>query len=106
VATNSLDTNQMIDVFVIGAVNQPGRIAVPKGATVLEAIRQAGGFGRVAFFSRVQVMRDSRTLVVMLATERVGPELPGHYYIWYGGDERRSDFVLEDEDKILVGATL
>jgi polysaccharide export outer membrane protein len=37
-----------ITVNVLGEVNRPARITLPKGGTLLDAIAQAGGFTRMA----------------------------------------------------------
>lgn len=48
---------RMIDVFVIGAANAPGRIEVPPGSTFLQALSAAGGLSPFAASKRIQLRR-------------------------------------------------
>jgi hypothetical protein len=119
VAINSVEPDHTIRVLVGGCINRPGWIKVPKGTTVLGAIKRAGGFDWGAS-SCVRIVRGPLTYQCKLAFESFGPEFRGHYFIWYcaekyspawGGsyilDKRvRSDIVLEAGDKILVGEVL
>lgn len=46
-----------IDIFVMGAANAPGRVQVPPGSTLLQAIAAAGGLSPFAAEKRVQLRR-------------------------------------------------
>ncbi|PWU07951.1 MAG: hypothetical protein C5B50_30590 [Verrucomicrobia bacterium] len=119
VRTNSLDPTQRVRVLVLGCVNQPGWVTVPKGSTVLGAIKIAGGFERRGASWYVQVVRGSKTYLYELTTGALSRKSRDEYLIWYGPcqwsirsgsyvvDKRsRSDVVLEDEDKVLVPSVL
>lgn len=57
-ATPSLP--RLIDVYVIGAANAPGRIEVSPGTTFLQAIAQAGGLSPFAAKKRIQLRRTDK----------------------------------------------
>ncbi|MBA3908682.1 MAG: sugar transporter [Rhodobacter sp.] len=46
-----------IDVFIVGAANSPGRIEMSPGATLLQAVAQAGGLSPFAAKKRIQLRR-------------------------------------------------
>jgi polysaccharide export outer membrane protein len=46
-----------IDIFVIGAANAPGRVQIPPGSTLLQALSAAGGLSPFAADKRVQLRR-------------------------------------------------
>ena len=48
-----------VEVFVIGEVNIPGRIEVPRGTTVLQLLADVGGFSKFAAKKRLQLRRTS-----------------------------------------------
>lgn len=50
-----------IDVYVLGAANTPGRVDVRKGATLLQALAQAGGLSPFAAKKRVQLRRVDKS---------------------------------------------
>lgn len=52
---------RMIDVFVMGAANSPGRIEVSPGTTFLQAIAQAGGLSPFAAKKRIQLRRTDKS---------------------------------------------
>ncbi len=54
-------TPRMIDVFVMGAANAPGRIEVSPGTTFLQAIAQAGGLSPFAATKRIQLRRTDKS---------------------------------------------
>ncbi len=54
-------TPRMIDVFVMGAANAPGRIEVSPGTTFLQAIAQAGGLSPFAAAKRIQLRRTDKS---------------------------------------------
>ena len=49
-----------IDIFVVGAANTPGRVEVPPGTTVLQAIAAAGGLSPFAATKRLQLRRVNK----------------------------------------------
>jgi polysaccharide biosynthesis/export protein len=48
---------RLIDIFIMGAANTPGRIEVSPGTTFLQAIAQAGGLSPFAAKKRIQLRR-------------------------------------------------
>lgn len=50
-----------IDVFVIGAANAPGRVQIPPGSTLLQALSAAGGLSPFAAEKRVQLRRVDKS---------------------------------------------
>ena len=50
-----------IDIFVMGAANAPGRVLVPPGSTLLQAIAAAGGLSPFAAEKRVQLRRVDKS---------------------------------------------
>lgn len=52
---------RMIDVFVMGAANAPGKIEVKPGTTLLQALAQAGGLSPFAAKKRVQLRRVDKS---------------------------------------------
>ncbi len=51
----------LIDVFIMGAANSPGRIEVAPGTTFLQAIAQAGGLSPFAAKKRIQLRRVDKS---------------------------------------------
>ncbi len=83
VATNVVNSDETITVLVFGAVGTPGWITVPKGTTVLAAIKRASGFAGGAG-GCVRITRGERQYEYRLTKKSLGPESPGHYAIWFG----------------------
>lgn len=52
-----------IDIFVMGEVNTPGKIAVDRGTTLLQFLAESGGFTRFAATNRIQLRRGGETVV-------------------------------------------
>jgi polysaccharide export outer membrane protein len=50
-----------IDVYVLGAANSPGMVEVKPGATLLQALAQAGGLSPFAAKKRVQLRRVDKS---------------------------------------------
>lgn len=50
-----------IDIFVTGAANAPGRVQIPPGSTLLQALAAAGGLSPFAAEKRVQLRRIDRS---------------------------------------------
>lgn len=54
-----------IDIFVMGEVGAPGKIAATPGITILQALAQAGGLTNFAARKRVELRRADNTTGVM-----------------------------------------
>ena len=52
-----------IDVYVMGEVNTPGKIAVERGTTLLQFLAESGGFTNFAATNRIQLRRGGKTVV-------------------------------------------
>ena len=51
-----------IDIFIIGAVNNPGKARVSSGTNLLQFLAESGGFSKYAAKKRIQLRRvDSKT---------------------------------------------
>ena len=50
-----------IDIFIVGAANAPGRVQIPPGSTLLQAIAAAGGLSPFAAEKRVQLRRVDKS---------------------------------------------
>ncbi len=50
-----------MDVYVLGAANTPGKVDVKPGATLLQALAQAGGLSPFAAKKRVQLRRVDKS---------------------------------------------
>ena len=75
-------TNSAITVVVDGEVNHSGPVQVPLGSTILDAIKQAGGFTAFAGATRIVVERaGSQIRFILCREEMVG--FRNHYRIWY-----------------------
>jgi polysaccharide export outer membrane protein len=48
---------RMVDIYVLGAANSPGKVDVKPGATLLQALAQAGGVSPFAAKKRIQLRR-------------------------------------------------
>jgi hypothetical protein len=96
--TNALSADQMIYVQVGGQVRHPGTFELPQGATLLEAIAQAGGFTELAFPRRLLVtQRDGRKFMPKL--HQVNDPRTWQSFAWFG---ETSDWLLEDGTKVEV----
>lgn len=100
--TNLVNANLTIKVFVGGTLN-PGEITLPKGTTVLGAIRRGGGF-REGDGGEVRLIRSGHTYLLRLCRKPLA--LSGHYRIAYGDEKVCSDFRLEDGDRVVVPRVL
>jgi len=49
-----------IDVFVIGAVNSPGKVRITAGTTLLQFLSESGGLTSFAAKKRIQVRRSNK----------------------------------------------
>ena len=97
--TNSLAPADEIQVEVRGEVCKPGPISVPRGTTVLEAIKAAGGVTEFAFTRRVWVIGAKHHGALSLHRQRRSFLSPNR--VWYG--DGPGDFVLEPGAIIDVG---
>lgn len=52
-----------LDIFVMGEVNTPGKVAVERGTTLLQFLAESGGFTRFAATNRIQLRRGGNTMV-------------------------------------------
>lgn len=52
---------RLMDIFVMGAANAPGKIEVKPGTTLLQALAQAGGLSPFAAKKRVQLRRVDKS---------------------------------------------
>ena len=110
------DTNSVITVVVGGEIHQAGPVQVPRGSTILDAIKRAGGFTDFAHARRIVVERAGSRISFMLRREEMGVGFRSHYRIWYvpsrpnleaHRDEPvdstlKTDAVLEPDDRIYV----
>jgi polysaccharide export outer membrane protein len=55
--TGVVEEEETFPIFVIGQVDNPGRVDVETGTTLLQAIALAGGFDRFAATKRIQLRR-------------------------------------------------
>ena len=98
IRTNSLSPGDIIKVHVDGMVMNPGWVELPKGATVLEAVKRAGGFHKWADPREILVKQGGQSCILRLHQERLWRRGCGR--VWYGPGE--SDFVLESDAKVFV----
>jgi len=113
---SAVHTNSVITAVVDGEVHHPGPVHVPRGSTILDAIKQAGGFTDFAHARRIVVQRAGSRISFMLRREEMGVGFRNHYRIWYvpsrpnlntHRDEPvdrtvNTDAVLETDDRIYV----
>lgn len=52
---------RMMDVYILGAANTPGKVEVKPGATLLQALAQAGGLSPFAAKKRIQLRRVDKS---------------------------------------------
>jgi polysaccharide biosynthesis/export protein len=52
---------RLIDIYILGAANTPGKIEVSPGTTLLQAIAQAGGLSPFAAKKRIQLRRVDKS---------------------------------------------
>lgn len=50
-----------IDIYILGAANTPGRVEIPPGSTLLQAIAAAGGLSPFAATKRLQLRRVDKS---------------------------------------------
>ena len=54
-------TPRTVDIYVLGAANAPGKVDVKPGATLLQALAQAGGVSPFAAKKRIQLRRVDKS---------------------------------------------
>ena len=79
-----------VGIYAMGEVGKPGRIEVEPGATLLQALAQAGGFTRFAATKRVELRRTDAA-----GNERI-------YRFNYNGGGISGSTVLQAGDVIVV----
>jgi protein involved in polysaccharide export with SLBB domain len=118
--SNPPDTNTIIRVFIEGEVHHPGPLELPIGSTILDAIKQDGGFTPFASTKLLVVERSGSRIGFVLRREPFGAGFRNHYRVWYVRGQwnpttqredpadraARGDAVLEREDRIWVSRTL
>lgn len=94
-ATGGSATAATIDVFVMGQVGSPGKIAVTPGTTMLQLIAQMGGFSNFAATKRIQLRRtDKKT--------GTGTTYTFNYKALENGESTSAVVTLADGDVIIV----
>jgi SLBB domain-containing protein len=99
VKTNSARAGGIIRVQIVGDVTRPGWLSVPQGTTVLEAIKEAGGFGEFALAKRIQVTDTAgKTTTLPLHRQKMSPQLPSR--VWCGAGQ--GDYILQPNSRVYV----
>lgn len=60
-AAASSGISSSISVFIMGAVNNPGKASVSSGTTMLQFLAEAGGFSKFAATKRIQLRRVDKS---------------------------------------------
>lgn len=106
-------TTNRIAVDVVGAVISPGKILVPEGTTLLQAISYAGGFSSFGSPHRVRVTKISGKSFQPILRKMISE---GHIKVWYEIQISQqdilspkkipgraiTDYALEDGDRISI----
>lgn len=91
--TIAAQTASLVDIYVIGEVNNSGKVQVEPGTTLLQFLAESGGFTRFAATNRIQLRRATskgeKVLVFNFRAVEAGASVP-----------RRT--VLRDGDVIVV----
>ncbi len=53
-------TSSSFDVYIMGAVNNPGKVSVTSGTSMLQFLAESGGFTKFAAKKRIQLRRTDR----------------------------------------------
>ena len=75
-ATPNADTARSLTVYLMGEVAKPGRLDVPRGTTLLQAIAEAGGPTKFAADKRIELHRhnpqtgEDKTYTFSLSTQK------------------------------------
>ena len=59
--SNAPTTPPVIDIFVVGEANKPGKLQLTPGTTVLQAFAEMGGFSKFAATKRIQLRRGAKS---------------------------------------------
>lgn len=86
---STIEDAATIDIFLLGEVNNSGRIAMEPGSTFLQALSEAGGLTPFAADKRVQLRRGSQVFQINYRALSLGGQLT-------------NEIVLRDGDVILV----
>ncbi len=87
-------TPTMLDIYVLGEVNSPGKTAVEKGTNLLQAFAEVGGFTKFAATKRVQIRRTATNGEQSLFTI--------NYHAIERGAQLRGMPVVQEGDTIIV----
>ncbi|MBE3638048.1 polysaccharide biosynthesis/export family protein [Mangrovicoccus algicola] len=60
-AAAGTDADDLIAVYFLGEVNSPGRLEIPEGTTLLQALAMGGGLTNFAATKRIQLRRTDTT---------------------------------------------
>jgi polysaccharide export outer membrane protein len=94
-AAPSLTGGPTIDIYLLGEVNNRGRLEVPRGTTLLQMLAEAGGFTKFAATKRIQLRRtDPQTGTDVVYTI--------NYQALEAGGRMTGQTILADGDVILV----
>jgi len=85
-----------ININVLGQVNTPGRITLPKGSGLLDAIAAASGFSRGASPAKTLLIRKTAGDKPDSVKIDLRPILAG----------RAKDMTLRDGDTVVIGQSL
>lgn len=88
--------DEQIVINVLGQVNKPSRLALPKTGTLLDAIASAGGFTKIANMSKVTVIHKSAGDKPDSASIDLKPILQG----------KAKDIALKDGDTVIVNESI
>lgn len=89
------NTGNLLEIYIVGEVNLPGRVEMDAGSTVLQAIAVAGGPSRFAAIKRVQLRRIDRRSGQQTVTTI-------NYKDFADGVATSRDIILKDGDVIIV----
>jgi polysaccharide export outer membrane protein len=82
-----------ITINILGEANRPGRVTLPRGSGLLDAIASVGGFSRIA---------NPRKITIIHKT--AGPKPDFVKIDWYPIVQGSAkDFILRDGDTIVIG---
>ena len=84
-----------IDVYVLGEVNNPGKVPVKHGTSMLQFLAESGGFTKFAATKRLQLRRTDRKTGKQVA-------YGFNYKAIESGAARASSIILREGDVIVV----
>ena len=77
------NTNSVMRAFVEGEVHHPGPLELPTGSSILDSIKQDGGFTDFAYTKRLVIERQGSRIGFVLRREPLGSGFRNHYRVWY-----------------------